>query len=94
MLGIGPRPDPERIDRGISLLRLLVSRAEDIDRRAPLCMLGWLSWALGRGTEAGRYIAEVRRIEPGYGLGEVLDTMFSNGMMPEWAFRDQTALER
>ena len=87
MLGIGPRPDPARIERGIELLLTLVSRVSGVDRLAPLCMLGWLNWALGRGTLAGRHIEEARAIQPDYGMAVVLDTMFSNGLMPEWAFR-------
>jgi hypothetical protein len=86
MLGQGPRPDPDRIERGIKLLRTVVSRAEDVERLAPLCMLAWLNWALGRGTRAGHYIDEARAIDPSYGMAELLDTMLSNGMMPEWAF--------
>ena len=86
MLGTGPRPDPERIERGIQLLLTVVSRAEDAERPAPLCMLAWLNWALGRGSRAGRYIDEARAIDPSYGMAELLDTMVSNGMLPEWAF--------
>jgi hypothetical protein len=86
MLGIGPQPDPERIHRGIELLRIVVSRADDAERPPLLCMLTWLSWALGHGTAAGRYIDEARAIRPDYGMVEILDTMLSNGMLPEWAF--------
>jgi len=86
MLGHGPRPDPERIERGIRLLLTVVSRAEKTERLAPLCMLAWLNWALGRGSRAGRFIDEAREIDPSYGMAELLDTMLSNGMMPEWAF--------
>ncbi|HEY5320531.1 MAG TPA: DUF4192 domain-containing protein [Galbitalea sp.] len=86
MLGIGPQPDPARIHRGIELLRTVVSRADDAERPPLLCMLTWLSWALGHGTAAGRYVDEARAIRPDYGMVEVLDTMLSNGMLPEWAF--------
>jgi hypothetical protein len=86
MIGIGPRPDPERIERGIRLLLTVVSRAEDAERPALLCMLGWLNWALGRGSRAGRYVDEARAIDPSYGMAELLGTMASNGMLPEWAF--------
>jgi hypothetical protein len=86
MLGMGPQPDPERIHRGIELLRTVVSRADDAERPPLLCMLTWLNWALGRGTAAGRYIDEARAIRPDYGMVEVLDTMLSNGILPEWAF--------
>ena len=86
MFGIGPRPDPGRIENGIKLLLTLVASLADNERRPLLCMLGWLNWALGRGSIAGRYIDEARTIDPQYGMAEVLDTMFSNGMLPEWAF--------
>ncbi len=89
MLGIGPRPDPRRIENGIAVLRTLVSRTEDRYRPPLLCMLTWLTWSLGRGSAAGRYLDEAVKIDPGYGMTEVLFTMVSNGMMPEWAFGDR-----
>lgn len=85
-MGIGPRPNKVRIDRGISLLLELVSRAEPREQLAPLCMLGWLSWALGGGTQAGKFIDEARSIDSEYGMAELLDTMLSNGLLPEWVF--------
>ncbi|HEY9499260.1 MAG TPA: DUF4192 domain-containing protein [Terrimesophilobacter sp.] len=87
-MGIGPRPDQTRIERGIGLLLTLVSRAEPQERRAPLCMLAWLSWALGSGTRAGKFIDEARAIDAKYGMAELLDTMLSNGLLPEWVFTD------
>jgi hypothetical protein len=89
MVGIGPRPDPWRVENGIVVLRTLVSRLDDSSRPPLLCMLAWLSWALGQGSVAGRYIDEAARIDPGYGMTEVLSTLISNGMMPEWAFVDR-----
>ena len=86
MLGIGPRPDHTRIERGINLLLDLVSRAAPRERLAPLCMLAWLSWALGSGTQAGRFVDEARSIDAEYGMAELLDTMLSNGFLPEWVF--------
>ena len=86
MMGRGPRPDPERIERAIALLRTLVSRADDAERPAPLCMLAWLNWALGRASVAARHLEEALAIDPEYGMAELLDTMWSNGMLPEWAF--------
>ncbi|WP_394770481.1 DUF4192 domain-containing protein [Lacisediminihabitans sp.] len=87
MFGVGPRPDPERVERGIRVLLTLASRVTGADRLAPLCMLAWLNWALGRGSAAGHYIDEARAIQSDYGMAVVLDTMFSNGLLPEWAFR-------
>lgn len=86
MLGIGPSPDPRRMEAGISLLRTIVSRLSDEHRPPLLCMLVWLTWSLGRGSAAGRYLDEAVGINPEYGMTGVLATMLSNGRMPEWAF--------
>jgi hypothetical protein len=86
LFGIGPQPDPDRIEAAIALLLAVVERASDELRPAPLCMLGWLHWALGRGTDAGRFIDEARSIDPDDSMAELLYTMFANGMFPEWAF--------
>ena len=91
MMGIAPRPDPERLQRGMELLGVLISRASDIDRRPLLCMLAWSNWALGRASHAAVHIAEVRAIDPDYGMGQVLDTMLTNIPLPEWAFADPAA---
>jgi hypothetical protein len=92
MMGFGPRPDPERVERGMRLLLVVVSRADDAERPPLLCMLAWLNWALGRGSRARRYVDEARAIDPDYGMAELLDTMASNGMLPEWAFDVPTSL--
>jgi hypothetical protein len=86
MVGIGPRPDPRRVDAGIRILLTVVSLAATELRPAPLCMLAWLHWAMGQGSDAGRFLDEARSIAPSYGMVEVLDAMMSRGMLPEWAF--------
>ena len=86
MMGHGPRPSTERIEAAIALLTTLISRADDTHRKAPLCMLAWLNWALGRGSAAGIHIDEVLAIDPEYGMGELLDTLLSRGALPEWLF--------
>lgn len=86
MMGKSARPDPDRLARGIRILHHLVSRAPDEARRAPLCMLAWSSWALGRASHAARYVAEVRAIDPDYGMGELLETILLNFPVPDWAF--------
>ncbi len=94
MMGIGDKPDRARVDRGISLLRQLVSRAADAERRAPLCMLAWLNWALGRGTVAGEYIEEALTIDRDYGMAQLLFALFGSGLLPDWAFEDSAAGDR
>jgi len=88
MLGEGPRPDPERIEAGIALLLKIVPLLVGADRLAPLCMLTWLNWALGRGSLAGAYLDEATAIDNTYGMVEVLVMIVQNGVLPEWAFHE------
>ena len=80
------RPDPERILRGIGLLKLLVAMAPRSARPAPLCMLAWLSWALGHGSVAGIYIDTALDIDADYGMALLLQQMIGSGHLPDWAF--------
>ncbi len=88
MLGHHARPDPDRIERGIALLLHLVAQLADAKRPPLLCMLAWLNWALGRGSRAGVYLEEALTIDPQYSMAQLLNTMLSNGMLPEWAFAE------
>ncbi len=89
MLGVGSRPDPARIEAGISLLHRLLYFAAPQRRPPLLCMLGWLNWALGRGSIAGKHVDEALALRPDYGMAEVLATILHNGMLPEWAFASE-----
>lgn len=91
MLGRGPCPDLVRVTLAIALLTRVIALADDADRPAPLCMLAWLNWARGRGSAAGAHVDEVRSIAPDYSMGELLDAMFSRGLMPEWIFTPPTS---
>ncbi len=86
ILGRGARPDPDRVERGIEVLRTIASWVEGFERLPLLCMLGWLSWTLGRGSDAGVYLDEAAGIDPRYGMLEVLQALLGSGMLPEWAF--------
>ena len=94
MMGEGPRPDPERINRALVLLKLLVAHSPRSCRPPLLCMLAWLSWALGRGTVAGIFVQHAVEIDPAYSMAGLLGTMAGNGMLPEWAFDDAGGDER
>lgn len=91
MTGFGPRPDPERMLRAIDILLYLIARADGCDRLAPLCMVAWLNWGLGRASHAAKYVGEVRAIDPAYGMGEVLSGVFTVYPLPEWAFAEPPA---
>ena len=84
--GVGPRPDQKRIEQGIDLLLTLVARAEPTERRAPLCMLAWLTWALGSGSRAGKFIDLALEIDPSYNMARLLDALFNTMQLPEWTF--------
>jgi len=87
MLGLTEdRPVPERIECAIALLKRVVSSAPRSARPAPLCMLAWLSWALGRGTVAGIFIDQALALDPEYGMGILLNTLVCSGLLPEWAY--------
>ncbi len=80
------RPDPDRIERSIELLRIVVAMAPRSARPAPFCMLAWLSWALGRGSVAGIFIDQALAIDPRYSMALLLNTLFCSGHLPEWAY--------
>jgi len=86
MLGQGPRPDPERVEVAIELLKAIAARAPRPDRPPLLCMLAWLNWALGRSSVAHLFVTAAQEIDARYGLAELLRTVLDRGMLPEWAF--------
>ena len=86
-LGRGPAPDPDRLRLALSVVRLAAAHSPRAARPAPLTAAAWLSWALGRSSHAGRYLEQVREINPRYGLAALLETMIGGAMLPEWAFR-------
>ena len=86
MLGEGPRPDPDRIERALTIVKAVVARAPRDQRPPLLCILAWLNWALGRSSVAGRFVDSSMAIDPRYGFAEILETMLARGMLPEWAF--------
>lgn len=87
MLGLSSeRPDPDRVEQAIRLLKTIVALAPRRARPAPLCMLAWLSWALGRGSVAGIFIDQALALDPGYSMARLLCTLFSSGRLPEWAY--------
>ncbi|MFO7690679.1 MAG: DUF4192 family protein [Cryobacterium sp.] len=80
------RPDPARCSVGIAVLKRVVALAPRSTRPAPLCMLAWLSWALGRGTVAGLFLEQALSIDEQYSMALLLNEMLGSGRLPEWAF--------
>ncbi|SEN33517.1 DUF4192 domain-containing protein [Cryobacterium sp. TMT1-3] len=87
MLGLQrERPDVDRIRVAITLLRTVVAMAPRSAKPAPLCMLAWLSWALGSGSVAGQYVDQALAIDSHYSMATLLDLLLRSGHLPEWAF--------
>lgn len=86
-LGRGTVPDVSRLRVALSVVRHAAAHAPRASRSAPLTVAAWLSWALGRSSHAGRYLEQVREIDPQYGLAALLETMIGGALLPEWAFR-------
>ena len=87
MLGLLPgRPDVDRIRLAIKLLRTVVAMAPRSAKPAPLCMLAWLSWALGSGSVAGYFVDQALAIDSQYGMATLLDQLLRTGHLPDWAF--------
>ncbi|MEJ3404550.1 DUF4192 domain-containing protein [Rathayibacter sp. YIM 133350] len=86
LAGIGPRPDAERIDAAIVLLRTLGAHAPVSARPPVFAMLAWLSWALGQSSRAAVFVENALAIDPEYGLAQLVGAMVAGGRLPEWAF--------
>jgi len=84
VMGIGPLPDRERLVAGIALLTKLRSVAAPSLQPPLLCMLSWLSWAMGAGTRAGEYLDAIVPLDPDYGMASVLQALETSGRVPEW----------
>ncbi|WP_243063654.1 DUF4192 domain-containing protein [Humibacter sp. RRB41] len=85
------RPSTPRVERAIRLLREVAARLTGADRAPALASLAWLNWALGRGSLAGEYVEQARAVDPGYSFAELVETMLTAGMLPEWVFREPQA---
>lgn len=85
------RPNRRQTRAVIQMLRQLVADAPRELRPGPLCMLSWMSWAVGAGSAAGAYADAALDIDPEYGMALLMLTMLQNGLMPEWWFEDSAS---
>ncbi len=87
MWGEGERPDPDRLENALALVRHVAALAPRASRPGALSMCAWLSWALGRSTHAEAYARAACEIEPEHGLSEIVRSFVHAGHLPDWAFR-------
>lgn len=81
--GQGPQPDGPRLERALEVCRLV---AAHMPSAGALAAAAWLSWALGRSTQADHYANQACAIEPEYGLAEIVLSFTRAGHLPDWAF--------
>lgn len=87
MWGDGARPDAERLQRALALVREVAALVPKAHRPGPLALCAWLSWALGRSSHADRYAAMALAIDRRHGLADIVRSFVRAGHLPDWAFR-------
>lgn len=80
------RPDAERVERGIEVVRHALAHAPEHRRPGALCIAAWLAWSLGRGSAAGAFVDRALEIDPAHTMAGLLYTYLGTGAIPEWAF--------
>jgi len=93
LVGDGPRPDAERIQEAMSLLRAVAARTPHEYRPPLLCMLAWFSWALGQSTRAIAFLDQIAVDDWDDGLAPTIRAMVVRGHLPDWAFAGAPADE-
>lgn len=86
MWGEGPRPDPQRLERALTVCLNAAALAPTVQKPGALASAAWLAWSLGRSTHADQHEAHAQSIDPEHGLAEIVRTMVAAGHLPEWAF--------
>ncbi|WP_040168251.1 DUF4192 family protein [Microbacterium gorillae] len=86
LAGEGPRPNPERLERALALVRHGAAATSGRYRAAALACAAWLSWALGRGTHADAYARGAQRCDANHGLARIVRDLATAGHLPAWAF--------
>ncbi|WP_029151343.1 DUF4192 family protein [Microbacterium indicum] len=84
--GEGPRPNAERLRAVRERMLLLAALAPDSHRAMALTVCAWLSWALGSGSQAGALLTQVMRVDPDYGLAQILAAFVNANMLPGWVY--------
>lgn len=87
MWGEGERPDPERLAAALDIVRAVAARTPGDHRAGALATAAWLSWALGRSTQAEAYARAACDLDPEHGLAEIVLSFVAAAHLPDWAFR-------
>lgn len=86
--GEGAIPKPERLCNALGATeRALASLSEDTAHFA--ASAGWLSWALGRSTQAEKYAERALGVDPEHGLADIVRSFVLASHLPGWAFKER-----
>lgn len=90
LVGDGPRPDVDRVQTAVVLLRTVAGRAPEPWRPPLLGMLAWFSWALGQSSRAAAFLEQLPAEHHDDGLAPTIRALIGHGELPAWAFTDGT----
>lgn len=76
--------DPDRCERALSLLEASVDAAAPPLRQSVCAAIGWLCWALGRGSPAAGWCGLALRDEPDHPLAALVEACSAHGIVPPW----------
>lgn len=80
------RPDADRVERMIELLRRLIALSPRSYRPNPLCVLAYLVWSRGLTSVAAGHIEAALDIDAHHSMSQLMMTMLNHSMVPEWAY--------
>lgn len=86
LLGRGSRPDAQRLQRALALVRRVSASVPKSQRAGSLIAAAWLAWALGRSTHAGIYLEQALALPSSHTVAESLKAAVDTGGLPDWAF--------
>lgn len=76
--------DPDRCERAIAVLEASVDVATERERPHVCAALGWLNWALGRGTQTATWCGEALLDAHSHPLAELVDELSAQCLVPSW----------
>ncbi len=87
-LGQAPRPDEDRLDAAICLLKHLVRAGTGAPAVTALAVLAELHWWSGDGALANVTVERALSLDPQHPLSGLIETLLSRGVPPPWVGSD------
>jgi hypothetical protein len=84
LMGDGPGPDRDRLERATTALARTAALAPPEARVPALTVLAWCWWARGVGSLAALHLSEARKLDPAYSMAQLYDSLFAARHVPRW----------